>query len=76
MPNGYYRKPAFENADKISGAALAETYLKKNHHCFACPIGCGRVVAIGENDLNFPNGEFEGPEYETLGRIWIIDVKR
>ena len=67
MPNGYYRKPAFENADKISGAALAETYLKKNHHCFACPIGCGRVVAIGENDLNLPNGEFEGPEYETLG---------
>jgi len=34
----------------VSGEALVEKkYLKKNTACFACPIGCGRVITL-------PNG--------------------
>jgi len=44
----------------VSGEALVEKkYLKKNTACFACPIGCGRVITL-------PNGiDSEGPEYEA-----------
>ncbi len=66
LPVKYYRGNTFEGANNLSGSTLAETYLKKNHHCFACPIGCGRVIAMGENNLGVPTGEFAGPEYETL----------
>lgn len=66
LPVKYYRTSIFENPDEISGATLQDRYLKRSRHCFACPIGCGRIVAIGENDLGLPNGEFEGPEYETI----------
>ena len=66
LPAKYYRAPEFEEFDNISGATLTETVFKKRRHCFACPIGCGRVVAVGENDLGLPKEEFEGPEYETL----------
>lgn len=66
LPVGYYRKPEFEGFEEIAGSTLAEKYLKTNRHCFSCPIGCGRVVEIGENDLGLPSGSFEGPEYETI----------
>ncbi|CAC11939.1 probable aldehyde ferredoxin oxidoreductase [Thermoplasma acidophilum] len=45
-------------ADDVSGETLAETYLIHNQPCFACPIGCGRVVRYNER-------ESEGPEYES-----------
>ncbi len=66
LPVGYYRQPMYDEGDDISGSTLAETYLKKNRHCSSCPIGCGRVVEIGENEIGVPKGLFEGPEYETL----------
>lgn len=66
LPIKYYRGSEFEKTDDISGSTLAEKYLKKNHHCFACPIGCGRVVELGENGQKLPTIPFEGPEYETM----------
>ncbi|UYP46118.1 Tungsten-containing aldehyde ferredoxin oxidoreductase [Candidatus Lokiarchaeum ossiferum] len=66
LPIKYYRGSEFENTDEISGSTLAEKYLKKNHHCFACPIGCGRIVELGENGQKLPTIPFEGPEYETM----------
>jgi len=66
LPVKYYRTSEFPEIDKISGATLAEKYLKKQKHCFNCPIGCGRSVYIGKNDLGLPEDEFEGPEYETI----------
>jgi aldehyde:ferredoxin oxidoreductase len=67
LPVGYFRKPEFPEFDNISGATLAEKFLKKNRHCFSCPIGCGRIVGLGEgNQYGLPAEEIEGPEYETL----------
>lgn len=52
----------FENAEDISGEALAEKYLVKNKGCFACSIGCGRVTKIKDGKFK---GFGEGPEYEA-----------
>ncbi len=58
LPTRNFQSGVFEGASKISGETLADTYLTKNTHCFACPIGCGRATKI--------NGrEGEGPEYEV-----------
>ncbi|MCP4760592.1 MAG: aldehyde ferredoxin oxidoreductase family protein [archaeon] len=72
LPVKYFRTSSFPAEDSISGATLAEKYLKKQRKCFACPVGCGRVVEIGPNDMNLPEGEFEGPEYETIASFGSI----
>ncbi|WHH59281.1 aldehyde ferredoxin oxidoreductase family protein [Petroclostridium sp. X23] len=54
-----------EGAMKISGVALKEKYLTGRFHCFACPIGCGRQIAITKGKYSGLHGA--GPEYETLG---------
>lgn len=62
LPTNNWQTSRFEDADKISGEYLTENYLVKNKACFACPIGCGRVVKI-------PDGKYKGivagPEYEA-----------
>ncbi|MGD9569401.1 MAG: aldehyde ferredoxin oxidoreductase family protein [Sedimentibacter sp.] len=62
LPTNNWQSSRFEDADKISGEALVEKYLVKNKACFACPIGCGRVIKI-------PDGKYKGivggPEYEA-----------
>lgn len=58
-PTNNFQKAFFETADKVSGEALAETYLVKNVACYRCPIGCGRSCRVD-------GVEGEGPEYETL----------
>ncbi|MFU2158342.1 aldehyde ferredoxin oxidoreductase family protein [Caldisericum sp. AR60] len=59
-PTNNFQKGTFEYVDEVSGEKLKETYLIRNKACFACPIGCGRVVRIPEIEE-----EVEGPEYET-----------
>lgn len=58
-PTNNFQKSYFEKAEKVSGEALAETYLVKNVACYGCPIACGRYSKV--DDV-----EGEGPEYETL----------
>lgn len=62
LPTNNWQTSYFEDAEKISGEFLAENYLVRNKACFACPIGCGRVVKI-------PDGKYKGivagPEYEA-----------
>ncbi len=59
FPTRNFQTGVFAGASKISGETLADTYLTKNTHCFACPIGCGR-----ETKINGRGGE--GPEYEVI----------
>ncbi|MFW6381765.1 MAG: aldehyde ferredoxin oxidoreductase family protein, partial [Bacillota bacterium] len=59
LPTRNFRNSMFEDADKISGEALAENLLVKNKACFGCSMACGRVTAVGEETG-------EGPEYETI----------
>lgn len=48
-----------ENADLISGETMTEKFLEKQGFCHRCPIGCGRVVRMGDKIIG-------GPEYEVL----------
>jgi aldehyde:ferredoxin oxidoreductase len=65
LPVKYWTKGEFEGAYDISGSTMKETILVRTRHCFACPIGCGRVVNVKEGKYKTP-GEVEGPEYETI----------
>lgn len=62
LPTNNWQTSRFEDADKISGEYLKEHYLVRNKACFACPVGCGRVIKI-------PDGKYKGivagPEYEA-----------
>lgn len=53
-----------EGARKISGQTIHETIWVKHTFCFACPIGCGKLVEVKEGPYAGVYGE--GPEYETL----------
>lgn len=64
MPNRYFSKGTFEDADKIDGVAMKQTILTGTSNCFGCPIRCGRVITIDEG--KYAVGKTDGPEYETL----------
>ncbi len=48
----------------INGPTYADDILVKGHACWACPIGCKRVVAVEEGPYLVEKGA--GPEYETI----------
>ncbi|WXG47456.1 MAG: aldehyde ferredoxin oxidoreductase family protein [Candidatus Atabeyarchaeum deiterrae] len=64
-----WSKGEFENAIKISGGALAETYLKRKYACYNCQIACGRWVKITEKPYVC---EGCGPEYETCASLGTL----
>lgn len=59
LPTRNFQAGHFENADAISGEAIAEQLLVKRAACWSCPIGCTRVTHTKDE-------EGEGPEYETI----------
>lgn len=67
MPVKNWSRGNWPEAEKISGQLLADTILRKNYYCGACPIGCGRDVEIKEGRWAGVSGA--GPEYETLGML-------
>src|SRR6056297_849671 len=62
FPTRNSQDTVFEGTENISGEYLTENYLVRNKACFACNIGCGRVIKI-------PDGKYKGivagPEYEA-----------
>jgi len=62
LPTRNFQETRFEGAENISGEYLKDNYLIRNKACFACNIGCGRVIKI-------PDGKYKGivagPEYEA-----------
>lgn len=62
LPTRNWQTANFEDGEKISGEYLAENYLVRNKACFACPIGCGRVIKIPDGKYK---GIVSGPEYEA-----------
>lgn len=60
MPTRNWQLSEDPRSDEISGETLAETRLVKNSYCHRCPIGCGRVVKLENEDV------VGGPEYEPL----------
>lgn len=65
LPLRNWRDGSWDHAYAISGQRIAETIFEKHTFCFACPIGCGKTVQIGEGPYAGTRGH--GPEYETLG---------
>lgn len=53
-----------EGTLKTSGKAIAETIFARHTFCHACPIGCGKAIAVTAGQYAGVWGE--GPEYETL----------
>jgi aldehyde:ferredoxin oxidoreductase len=74
MPKRYFQKGIYENALKVSGAAIAESILVGTSACHACVIACGRVVRLDDGEKR------KGPEYETLTgfgpNLWYDDPVR
>jgi len=67
---GYFEKGGNVFEDKINS-----TIVKKTATCYACPIGCKRIVEIDETDIKV-NPKFGGTEYEAvvaLGPICGVD---
>lgn len=62
LPTRNWRTSWFEDGEKISGEYLTENNLIRNKACFACPIGCGRVIRIDDGEHK---GIVAGPEYEA-----------
>jgi aldehyde:ferredoxin oxidoreductase len=68
LPTRNFQTGVFENAERLSGELLNETYSKRRNRigeaCFACPVACGRVSKVTGSEFA---GEGHGPEYETTG---------
>lgn len=67
LPTRNFQRGDFEEADAISGEAMAETILVKPDTCFACGVRCKRVVAAEEPYHVDPL--YGGPEYETIAAL-------
>jgi aldehyde:ferredoxin oxidoreductase len=64
LPTRNFQQGQFEQAQPLTGQALAQTMLVRNKGCYSCPIGCARVTEIkGPSKWQ---GKGEGPEYETI----------
>ncbi len=63
-----------EGAHALSGQVLREKYVIKDTFCYACPIGCGKLIEIKAGPYAGVRGE--AAEYETvaaLGSMLEID---
>ncbi|MDR3573443.1 MAG: aldehyde ferredoxin oxidoreductase family protein [Anaerolineaceae bacterium] len=65
MPQKYWTQAAFEGAEKVSGAEMAQTILTGRSACQGCVISCGREVTVKEGSYA-TQGQVKGPEYETI----------
>lgn len=65
MPQKYWTQAAFEGAERISGAHMAETILVGTSACQGCVVSCGREVSVREGP-HATQGKVKGPEYETI----------
>jgi len=57
-----------EKVQNISGQTMAKTVLRKQYHCEACPVGCGRIVELPNKEKKI----VDGPEYETVAAFGTL----
>jgi len=72
LPTNHFQKGVCDYVDRVSGETLAATHKVKNKSCFNCNVHCSRYYVT-------PEGEAEGPEFETLcsytSRIGVDDLR-
>ncbi len=59
---------------KVGGGSYYRQILTKNYHCYACPLGCGRMVKVTSPEKYAVEGH--GPEQETtiaFGPLCMVD---
>jgi aldehyde:ferredoxin oxidoreductase len=66
LPTRNFQAGTFEGVNNIDGVALKEKYLIRHTPCYRCPISCGRLTAVDEEEYA---GKGEGPEYETIASL-------
>jgi aldehyde:ferredoxin oxidoreductase len=75
VPVKNWREAYWEGGpEKLGGTAVAESILTKTHSCFACPVGCKRIVRVKEGPFALEEGP--GSEYEAaaaLGTLQRLD---
>lgn len=67
LPTRNFQEGVFDKADKISGEAIKNSILVERKGCYACPIRCKPIVAVGEPYNVDPI--YGGPEYETIAAL-------
>lgn len=68
LPTCNFQEGVFDGWEKIDGATMRNTILKKRDTCFACPVHCKRVVEVGGEKYEVRE-VYGGPEYETVGSL-------
>ena len=66
LPTRNFKEGQFEEAENVSGPAMAETILVAKPTCYACVIRCKRRVEITDGPYK-TDRKWGGPEYETVG---------
>jgi len=64
MPLRNWTAGSWDQAADVSGQTIYGKYLVKHTFCYACPIGCGKMIEVKEGKYPSPQGE--GVEYETV----------
>ncbi len=64
LPIKNFSYGTFIGAEKITGRTISNTILIKRNHCYACKVGCKRVVKIDKGPYRV-DPLYGGPEYET-----------
>jgi aldehyde:ferredoxin oxidoreductase len=59
-----------EGPSKLGGTAVAETILTKTHSCYACPVGCKRIVEVNSGPFHIEEGP--GSEYEAASALGTL----
>lgn len=57
------RSDLYDFAKSLRGFAITNNYLVRRKACYACPIGCKRVVSIKSGPYTMEEGP--GPEFQT-----------
>ncbi len=68
LPSRNWETGVSENDKGLFCDRYNEEILVSRKGCFACPIRCKRVVKVSEGDLAV-NGDYGGPEYETIAAL-------
>jgi aldehyde:ferredoxin oxidoreductase len=66
LPTRNFQTGTFEGTDQIDGVALKEKYLIRHTPCYRCPISCGRLTVVDDEEYA---GKGEGPEYESIASL-------
>jgi aldehyde:ferredoxin oxidoreductase len=65
LPTHNFQEGVFAGAGKIEAKAYMNTIESGRDTCYACPVRCKHVVAVGE-PYNVSDKYYHGPEFETV----------